>query len=179
MNRIRESYGFSPVIHEVSSTEAELEAMIFKDSELDSDSDSYSDTDSDTDSVTYSDTDDEYTFVQDCRSAAGLDLTQCVLLDSESTVHAFCNRDLVSNIYHVEKPMNLVSNGGQITTNMRCHINNLSMDQPVWFHPKYITNVLSLALLRRQFRITYNSSKGGALVVHKPGNAQHVFSLLF
>ena len=120
--------------------------MIFSDPE--SDSDSYSDTDSDTESMSDLDTDNEYAFVQDWKSAVGLDLTQCVLLDSESTVHAFCNRDLVSNIYHVEKPMNLVSNGGQITTNMRCHINNLNMDQPVWFHPKYITSVLSLVLLK-------------------------------
>ena len=159
MDIIRQPYGIGSMIHEVSSTEAELEAMIFSDPEPDSDSDSYSDTDSDTESVTDSDTDDEYAFVQDCKSAVGLDLTQCVLLDSESTVHAFCNRDLVSKIYHVENPMNLVSNGGQITTNMRCHINNLSMDQPVWFHPKYITNVLSLALLKKQFRITYDSFK--------------------
>ena len=37
MDIIRESYGFSSMIHEVSSTEAELEAMIFSDPELDSD----------------------------------------------------------------------------------------------------------------------------------------------
>ena len=65
MDIIMQSYGIGSIIHEVSSTEAELEAMIFSDPEPDSVSDSYSDTDSDTESVTDSDTDDEYAFVQD------------------------------------------------------------------------------------------------------------------
>ena len=113
MHTIRESYGFSSMIHEVISTEAELEAMIYSDPESYSDSDSYSDTDSDTESMTDSDTDNGYAFVQDCKSAVGLDLTEGVFLDSESTVHAFCNRDLVNNIFHVDKSMNLVSNGNR------------------------------------------------------------------
>ena len=62
--------------------------------------------------MTEPDTDSEYAFVQDCKSADGLDHTTCVLLDSESTVYAFCKK-IVNNIFHVEKPMKLVSNRGQ------------------------------------------------------------------
>ena len=36
-----------------------------------------------------------FTFVQNYRSAEGLNLRNCVLLDSESTVCAFCNRNLL------------------------------------------------------------------------------------
>ena len=72
--------------------------------------------------------------------------------------------------------MNLLTNGGDISTNLRCNIRNLSLDQDVWFHPDYITNVLSLGLLKQQFRITYNSSKGGAFVVHRPGQPNMYFN---
>ena len=63
--------------------------------------------------------------------------------------------------------MTLVSNGGHITTSQQCRIRNLSLGQVVWFHPGYITNVLSLGLLKTQFKITYDSSKGGAFIVHR------------
>ena len=91
------------------------------------------------------------------------------MLDSESTVHAFCNRNLVERVWTSEESMTLVTNGGEIDTQMKCAIKRLDPNQTVWFHPEYITNVLSLALLKKQFRITYDSTKGGAFVVHRPG----------
>ena len=73
MDIIRESYDIGSMIHEVSSTEAELEALVesdsgsesYSDSDSDSDSDSYSYSvsDYDTESMTESDTDNEYAFV--------------------------------------------------------------------------------------------------------------------
>ena len=41
--------------------------------------------------------------------------------------------------------------------------------------PEYITNVLSLALLKKQFMITYDSSKGGAFVIHRTGEDNMYF----
>ena len=90
-----------------------------------------------------------FTFAQNCRSAEGINLRNCVLLDSESTVHAFCNRNLVEKVWKSEDSMTLGSNGGEIDTQMRCVIKKLDPEQPVWFHPEYITNVLSLALLKK------------------------------
>lgn len=40
------------------------------------------------------------------------------------------------------------SSPNEIGTNMRCIIKNLNPKQPIGFHPEYITNVLSLALLK-------------------------------
>ena len=92
-----------------------------------------------------------------------------MLLDSESTVHAFCNRNLVEKVWATSDDMTLISNGGEITTTMMCQVKNPDPNQPVWFHPKYITNALSLALLKKQFKITYDSTKGGSFIVHRPG----------
>ena len=41
---------------------------------------------------------------------------------------------------------------------------------PIWYHPEYITNILSLAKIKEQYRITYDSSKGGTFVIHVPGS---------
>lgn len=45
---------------------------------------------------------------------------------------------------------------------------NLDTTQIVWFHQDYITNVLSLALLKNQFHITYDSHQDAAFIVHRP-----------
>ena len=57
-----------------------------------------------------------FTFAQNCRSAEGINLRNCVLLDSKSTVHAFCNRNLVEKVWKSEDSTTLVSNGGEIDT---------------------------------------------------------------
>ena len=80
-----------------------------------------------------------FTFVQNCRSAEGINLKNCVLLDSESIIHVFCNRNLVEKVWKSENSVTLVSNGGEIDTQMRCTIKKLDPNQPVWFHPEYIT----------------------------------------
>ena len=55
-----------------------------------------------------------------------------------------------------------------------CNVSNLG--QPVWFHPGYITNVLSLTLLKRKYRITYDSELDGAFIVHRPGRKNLKFT---
>lgn len=100
-------------------------------------------------------------------------LRECVLLDSESTVHAFCNRRFVSEITQTNDDMSLMTSGGTITTNKTCTVTNIP--QTVWHHPKYITNILSLGLLKSLYRITYDSDKGGVFIVHRPGDTPLVF----
>ena len=71
--------------------------------------------------------------------------------------------------------MTLIGNGGKISTNKQCRILNLDTNQSVWFHQDYITNVLSLALLKQQFHITYDSHQDGAFVVHRSGKKNLYF----
>ena len=74
------------------------------------------------------------TFVQNYRSAVGLNLRNCSVLDSESTVHDFCNRNLVEKVWESEDSMTIVSYGGEFCTKMRCTMKNLDPKQPIWFH---------------------------------------------
>merc|ERR1712197_78514 len=113
--------------------------------------------------------------MQTDRSAVGLNLKNCVLLDSESTVHAFCNDSLLEKVWATDEVMTLLGNGGVMSTNQMESIRNLDTRDPVWYHPEYITNILSLAKIKEQYRVTYDSEKGGAFVVHKPGSENLYF----
>ena len=117
--------------------------------------------------------------MQTDRSSAGLNLKNCVLLDSESTVHAFCNSNLLEDIWAQEEVMTLVGNGGTMTTNQMATIRNLDTKDPVWYHPEYITNILSLAKVKEQYRITYDSDKGETFVVHVSGSKNLSFHCYF
>ena len=63
--------------------------------------------------------------------------------------------------------MLLRGNGGKVSTNLICDIKNLN--QKVWFSEDYITNILSLSKIERDYRITYDSQKDHAFIVHRPG----------
>ena len=52
-----------------------------------------------------------FTFAQNCRSAEDINLRNCVLLNIESTVHAFCNRNLVERVWTLDDSMTLITNG--------------------------------------------------------------------
>ena len=89
-----------------------------------------------------------------------------ILLDCQSTVDLFCNRKLVSRVWESAKPMTVHGNGGNLTTNLKAHVTNYG---DVWFHPKAITNILSLKNVREKFRVTYESPGGESdFIVHKP-----------
>lgn len=62
-----------------------------------------------------------------------------------------------------------MSNGGLVTIYEQDSIKNLLMYQPVWYYPDFVANILSLALIKDYFRVTYDSENGGTFEVHIPG----------
>lgn len=63
--------------------------------------------------------------------------------------------------------MYINTNTVSITTNKICRVKGL--DQPVWFHPEYITNVLSYRILKDKYKITCDTSVEDSFNVHRPG----------
>jgi hypothetical protein len=62
--------------------------------------------------------------------------------------------------------MDIHCNAGIISTQL---IGDLHGHGTVWYNPKGIANILSLASVKEQgYRVKFNSSQGNAFHVHKP-----------
>ena len=101
--------------------------------------------------------------------------TTWVLLYNQLTVNVFSNPDMVVNIRETSRDMHVYCNSGKV-------IIRTVADWPgfgeVWFHRSGITNILSLALVKEIFRITYSSAivtDAKTFVVHKKDGNQRKF----
>ena len=94
-----------------------------------------------------------------------LDLTKVILLDSESTMDLFCNRDLVDKIQKTKDQMRIVSNGGSLLTSNKAIFPGL--EDRVWFSSEAITNILCIRTVIKKYRVTYDSWEGSHFIVHR------------
>ena len=65
-----------------------------------------------------------------------------ILLDNQSTVDVFHNKNLLRNVRKSNTSLNIHCNAGVATTNM---IGDLKGYGTVWYHPRGIANILSLS----------------------------------
>jgi len=87
-----------------------------------------------------------------------------VLLDNQSTVDVFYNKDLLENIREVTKQMNNHCNAGISTTNL---VGDLPGYGTVWFYEEGIANILSLSRVKRDQEVSLNSEKGNCFKVSR------------
>ena len=88
-----------------------------------------------------------------------------IILDNGSTMSLFANPDLVEKIRESKNTLELHTNTG-------CKRNKMEADMPgfgtVWFNPDAIANIFGFADLVDKHRITYDSAKEDAFLIHMP-----------
>ena len=100
-----------------------------------------------------------------CSFAQGFDLKNLILLDSDSTDTIFCNEKFVTNIRDADQDLIMSTNGGPISSSKKCDVPYFPN---VWFNKNSITNIISLKDMTSKFRVTLDSDKEKALLVHMP-----------
>ena len=95
-----------------------------------------------------------------------IDLKECIILDNGSTIDLFGNKKLVSDIRKSNHTLKMATNAG-------CKENKLKGNVPgygeVWYDKRAIANVFSSNNMAQRHRITYDSGKEDAFIVHKDG----------
>ena len=97
-----------------------------------------------------------------------------ILLDNQSTVDVFSNKNLLRNIREHAHTMNIHCNAGTTRTNL---VGELVGYGTVWYNPKGIANILSLARVReRGYRVTFDSDDENSFYLHKKDGTVRVFT---
>ena len=87
-----------------------------------------------------------------------------ILLDSESTDNIFSNLKFLTGVKATSdgEILRLHSSGGTLDTNQKGHFGGFS----VWYNPRCLANILSLALVTEQFRVTLDTETENGFSVH-------------
>jgi hypothetical protein len=86
-----------------------------------------------------------------------------ILLDNGLTLSLFGNPDMVKNIRESKTTLELATNAGAKTTKQVADVPGLGM---VWYDETAIANIFGLSDFKKKHRITFDSEKEDAFIVH-------------
>ena len=95
-----------------------------------------------------------------------------VLLDSQSTVSVFKTARYLKNIRDSASRLKVYTNGG---TQMSTMIGDLQNFGEVWYNPKSLANILSLAHVRKTCRVTMDTAIENCLIIHRQDGTEMKF----
>ena len=95
-----------------------------------------------------------------------------VLLDSQSTVSVFNNAKYLTNIRNADRELKVILNGGTQVSNQIGDIQNFGT---VWYNPRSLANILSLAEVRKNNRVTMDTAEEAAMIVHRQDGSEMKF----
>jgi hypothetical protein len=87
-----------------------------------------------------------------------------ILLDSQSTISVFNNRDMLRNVRRSPHVLRAITNGGFQDSDMVGEFPNLG---EVWYNANSIANILSLADVRKVCTVTMDTSRSPSMDVHR------------
>ena len=90
-------------------------------------------------------------------------MRESITLDNGSTLSLFCNPELVKDIRQSNTTLKMHTNAGSKESNQQATVPGFGN---VWFHEEAIANIFGFGDLASKYRITYDSEKEDAFLVH-------------
>ena len=91
-------------------------------------------------------------------------MSNVVILDSGSTFTSIKDRKLLDNVKKTNLPLVMKTNAGE--RRLQEHGTLPGFKQKAWLDEDSITNIFSLAELTKDYRVTFDSSKENAFMIH-------------
>jgi hypothetical protein len=114
-----------------------------------------------------------HAFVGHNTTTGGSSLNNTLLLDSCSTVNLIANKTLLHGIHTMPTTMHIQYNAGITSTNLKGWLGDFP--EPVWYNPDEVANIMSLFVVKKHYRVRYDSEQQDALLVTKPTGQTMVF----
>ena len=93
------------------------------------------------------------------------DLSELMIIDSGASTDLFCKKAHLQNVRRARDPLVLTTNAGTIKVEEQGDLQGYG-ELPV--HESAVTNIFALANLCKKFRVTFDSAKDEAFLVHTP-----------